>query len=225
MRKMYGAMCAALTVLVFSCGSVKPAANNPSMIADIDPLSLGSVTASLERMFSNKLKEVDMEVVFIPRKNEVSLEFRHELLINRQFWSEAARRQFIEALNQYNENFDNKKLVNDYKKSRAAYGKNSLRYEWETAKYFATYRSSPPIELGYRFKDNAVYFTVLLRSAKEETSDSGRTTDSQQYSVYFTRTQAGELAKLFDQDYLLALAGGSQETLPPDDTGKDIYIP
>jgi len=226
MRKMCCCLCAALTALVFSCGSAKPAVNDPNMIANVDPVSLGSANAWLDKTFSSQLKETGVDVVFHPRKNEVSLELRHEMLTYRQFWNEAARQQYIEALNRYNEDFDNKNLVSNNRKTRAAYGKNAIRLEWETFKYSTTYRSSPPIELGYCFKGNAVYFTVFLRSAREESVTSNRNNDSPQYSVYFTRAQAEELAKLFDQAYLLELVGGSQSPSPSiDAAGRDIYIP
>jgi len=227
MRKISFCLCAVLAVLVFSCGSGKPAVKNPSMVADRDPFSLGSISASLERTFTSNLKETPMEVVFIPRQNEVTLQFRHDLLTYRQFWNEAARRQFIEALNRYNEDFTNKNLVSDTRKTRAAYGKSNLRFEWETFKFSATYRATSPTELGYRFKDKAVYFTVFLRSAPEETAVSSKGSDSPQYSVYFTRAQAEDLAKLFDQDYLLESVD-VQNTLTPveiDAEGRDIYIP
>ena len=78
--------------------------------------------------------------------------------------------------------------------------------------------------MGYRFKDDAVYFTMLQRSANEESSR--RSKESSQFTMYFTRAQAGELAKLFDQDYLLELVGDQAiPPPPPNDTEKDIYIP
>jgi len=225
MRKTCCCLCAVLAVLVFSCGSVGSTVSKPAMIADRDPFSLGSVNASLERMFTGQLRETAVNVIFYPRLNQVALEFRHDLLTNRQFWNEAARQQYITALGLYNEDFENKNLVDSYRKSRAAYGKNTLRYEWETFKYSATYRSSPPIELGYRFKGTAVYFTVFQRSVQEDSSVSGRKNDSPQYSIYFTRAQAEELAKLFDQAYLLELVGSQSPSPSGDAAGRDIYIP
>jgi len=223
MRKTSCCLCAVLAVLVFSCGSVKPV-SNPNMIADIDPVSLGSVNIWLDRTFSSQLKEITAEVVFIPRKNEVTLEFRHEMLTYRQFWKEAARQYYIEALSRYKEDFDNKNLVSNNRKTRTAYGKNTVRFEWETFKFSTTYRASPAVELGYRFKGAAVYFTALQRSANEESDKNTR--ESPQFSMYFTRAQAEDLAKLFDQAYLLELVGGAQETLPTvDAAGRDIYIP
>jgi len=230
MRKISCCLCVVVAILVFSCGS-KPAAKNPFMVADRDPFSLDPVNVWLDKTFSSDLKETEVEVIFIPRQNEVSLKFRHDLLTYRQFWNEAARQQFIEAWNRYNEDFTNKNLVSDYRKSRAAYGKGTLRFEWEAFKYTTTFRATPQIELGYRFKDKAVYFTVFLRASKEQSSESGRNNDSPQYSVYFTRAQAEALAKLFDQAYLLELAGVSQDPdqdqdLPSvDAAGRDIYIP
>jgi len=224
MRKLYCCLCAVLAALVFSCGSVKPAVNDPSMIADRDPFSLGSVNVWLDRTLSSQLKETAMEAAFIPRKNQVTLEFRHESLTYRQFWNEAARQHFIDALRRYMEDFENKNLTIRSNKSRTVYGKHTSLFEWETFKYSMTYRSSPAVELGYRFNGNAVYFTALQRPANDQSGANSR--ESPQFTMYFTRAQAEELAKLFDQDYLLELTGSVQETSPfVDEAGRDIYIP
>jgi len=223
MRKMCRVMCAVLAVLFFSCGSVKPAVDNPSMIADIDPFSLGSVNVWLDKMFSSQLKETDAAVVFIPRKNEVTLEFRHESITYRLFWNEEARQHYIKALSRYMEEFENKKLVSGSRKTQSIYGKHPSYFEWETFSFSATYSSSPVVELGYRFNENAVYFTILQRPAKEETGKSPR--DSSQFTVYFSRAQAENLAKLFDQTYLLELVDSQPVKSSVDGAGRDIYTP
>ena len=102
-------------------------------------------------------------------------------------------------------------LINKYRQTRAIYGKVNGRLEWETFKLTKTRISSPVMEIGYRFKrinnNDTPFFTILMRSAKEQDDAGGssNSTDNQQISMYFTRIQAEELAKLFDQSYLLAL--------------------
>jgi len=198
-----------MILLFLSCGSVDLAKKYPDMIADMDPLSAGTVEAQLDRFFSSKVNKVEIETVFHPRLNAVSLEFKYELLKYRQFWDESARKQFAASLELYKRDFEDKKLVNNSRKTRDVYGKAKGRVEWEASKFTKTRVSNPTIELGYRFKENMPFFTTLMRSAKEvmDEGDSSTPMDSQQISMYFTRAQADELVKLFDQTWLVGLLG------------------
>jgi hypothetical protein len=191
-------------LLAVSCSHVEKAVKYPNMAADIDPYSVGEVTVSLDQAFSASLKIEQAEVLFYPRENEVALEFSNNAGQYRQFWTQEGRRFFIEALNRYKEDFANQHLITNYNKSRAAYGKAKGRFQWKTIKISATYLSLPYVELGYRFRDNAPYFTVYQISAKEQSgSNKEGIKESPHYSIYFTRAQAEELAKLFDDAFLL----------------------
>jgi len=179
----------------------------PAMVANADPVSAGTIEAEFDKLFSSKLEKNDVEVVFYPRLNAVALEFRYELIRYRQFWDEAARQQFTAALELYKEDYAARKLIDRYKKTRAVYGKVKGKIEWETFKYAQTRTSYPAIELGYRFRGEAPFFVTLMRSAREamENKDDSQQLDSAQISIYFTRAQADDLVKLFDQSYLMAL--------------------
>ena len=208
--KKYLFLCAAV-LLYISCSHTDPAKKYPNMIADMEPFSIGTVKVALDQNFSSQLKETEVEVVFYPRENEIALEFSHGLNQYRQFWTQEGRERFIEAINRYKEDFANKTLVTRYNRSRAAYGRTKGRFLWKTLKLSSTYRSSPVYELGYRFRNDAPYFAICQRTAKEEGGDRQGVSESPQYSVYFIRTQGDKLAQLFDQAFLLALFEGSPE--------------
>lgn len=177
------------------------------MVADVDPFSIGTAEAQFDRFFSSKVNKVEIEAVFHPRLNAVSLEFKFELMKNRQFWDEAARKQFAASLELYKRDFEERKLLDNYRKTRDVYGKVKSRLEWELSKHTKTRVTNPTIEIGYRFKEKTPFFTTLMRSTKEITSEeeSSSAVTSQQISMYLTRAQADELAKLFDQAHLLEL--------------------
>jgi hypothetical protein len=165
-------------------------------------------------------------VVFYPRVNLVALEFRYELVTYRQFWDQAARQRFIEALELYKQDFENRRLQGKYNRSRAVYGKAQGRAEWETFRFSATYKSSPFLELGYRFRGESPYFTVLQRSAKEETGiTSSSDMESRQLSMYYTRAQGEKLAQLFNQEALFAMVGlvGEEKPEPKNEPLGDLY--
>ena len=219
-------ICAALLACL-SCTSIDMASRYPNMIADMDPLLIGTIEVSFDQVFTSRVKLNDeVKVIFYPRENTVALEFRHELVTYRQFWNLAARQRFIDALKLYKDDFDARRLVFKYNKSRAAYGKIQGKVEWETFKFTSTYKSSPLLELGYRFKGESPYFTVLQRSAKEETGAmSGSQLESKQIPMYYTKAHGERLAEFFNQDFLHRIVGYSDEQSFQDmnETQGDVY--
>jgi len=206
-----------------SCGTVDYAKKYPHMVANADPVSAGIVEIQITRFLSTQLVKVEAEAIFYPRLNAVALEFRYELIRHRQFWDQESREQFAKSLELYKADYAARNLVDKYRKTRSVYGKVQGRVEWEAFKYTKTRVAYPVIELGYRFKNNMPFFTTLMRSAKVEAdpSDSSNQGESSQISMFFTRAQADELVKIFDQNYLLGLLG---ITTSPQSGGQDEEI-
>ena len=212
----YLAVTAVMGVGVFflcSCAAIGNVKANPNMVADMNPISVGTAEAELDKMFSSKLIKAEIEAIFYPRLNSVALKFRHQGVTYRQFWDLAARMNFITALERYKSDYADKNLDTKYQKTRAIYGKNKGRVEWETFKFSRTHVAFPVYQIGYRFRENKPFFVALMLSAREETnsSDAGTPMNSQQISMYLTRAQADELAKLFEQSYLLGLIKPAQD--------------
>ncbi|MCL2043806.1 MAG: hypothetical protein FWG89_06690 [Treponema sp.] len=215
---------AAALFLPLSCGSVDLSRRYPNMIADVDPFPVGTIEAQLDRLFSSDLTRLEAEVVFHPRLNAVALVFRYQTVNYRQFWDENSRRLFAEALESYKTAFSERNLANNYRRTRAAYGQTRGRVEWDTFRFSKTYISFPAIEIGYRFRQESPFFATLMRSAKDE-SDSGSgssSVENQQISMYFTRAQADELVKLFDQSFLLGQI--DRNLYPARATDQSIYF-
>jgi len=216
----------AIVFFTLACTTtVNYAKKYPDMVANADPVSAGTIEAEFDRIFSSKLDKVQVEVVFHPRLNAAALEFEYEFIRYRQFWNEAARRQFAEALELYKADFAAQNLKNQYKKTRAIYGKVKGRTEWETFKYAKTRVAYPDIELGYRFMEEMPFFTTLMRSAKQESdyTDDSQQLNSQQINMYFTRAQADDLVKLFDQSYLMGLLDKKDIPKPDEPPVVDSY--
>jgi RNA recognition motif-containing protein len=194
------------------------------MLVDVEPFSIGTVNASFDKMFSSDVAQTDVEVIFHPRKNEVALKFKSDGLQYWQYWNEEGRKLFIEALNQYKADFESQKLITNYNKSRAIYGETNGHYEWKTLSISGIYRSSPVIELGYRFKAGSPYFSTHQLKAIEETGLNKKgIPESQPFAMYFNRAQGDDLARLFDQSFLLGLLGDKAQQGVAE-TGKDIYL-
>ena len=218
MRRFVAPALAVMAVLVVSCGTVNNTAKRfPNMVADAEPVPAGTIEAEFDRLLSSRLNKYEVEAIFYPRLNAVALEFKHEFITYRQFWDQNGRVQFAEALERYKVDYDARNLVDRYGRTKAVYGKLKGRLEWETFKLAQTRVSFPVIEIGYRFKENAPFFATRTRSAKEEktsasASGDGVNMENTLIHMYFTRAQADDLVKLFDQTYLMGLIAGPAST-------------
>jgi len=197
----------AVVFFILSCTTtVDYAKKYPNMIANVDPVPVGTIEAEFNKMFSSKLDKTEIGVIFHPRQNAVVLDFKYEFTQCRQFWDEAARQQFAAALELYKADYAARTLINKHKKTRAIYGRARGWIEWETFKYAVTRVAYTEIEFGYRFIGETPFFSAVMLSAKEEDNgDSSHQLNSQQINMYFTRAQADELVKFLDQSYLIEL--------------------
>jgi hypothetical protein len=196
------------TVLLSTCITIDPKRLYPDMIADLDPISVGTIEAEFDRAFSSRLDKLEIEANFYPRYNTVALNFRYQLTNYHQSWSQEGRELFIKAVESYKADFARGNLGRKFSKTRRAYGKFRGKLEWTFSKYSELNVSSPLIELGYRFLGEkgkeTPFFAVSQYSAEEESSqESGTRLDSIPINMYFTREQADSLVRIFDQSSLL----------------------
>lgn len=190
-------------LLVFSCASAKHQPGGENFIADADPFQIASTPIMFTRIFSSQLAQRDVPLTFIPRTNEVYLQFSHETLVNRQFWDRNNREKLISAVTQYLKDFDERRLNRNARNSDRAYGVLSGKLEWGQFAFAITMnsRSFPQIHVGYQFVGNTPYFTITQRDAEDTLNGDSRR--SLRMTLFFTRAQAAELASFFDQDFIL----------------------
>jgi hypothetical protein len=206
---------------VISCVSADPAKRYPDMVADKDPVSAGIIDVQFDKFMPPNIEKKEVEVIFYPRYNTVALEFRHELVRYRQIWDLQGRQRFTQALDRYKADYAARTLTDKFARTRAAYGKFKGATEWEMFSITQSGLAYPVMELGYRFRGDSPYFSIVQRSAPDQhtiNSNEPRA-GSLQIIMYYTRAQADELVKIFDQSYLLSLLGPSADPAP----GRDDY--
>ncbi|MDR0707120.1 MAG: hypothetical protein LBF60_04500 [Treponema sp.] len=221
---------ASILFLFASCES-SPPRQNPNMVADIDPIEIGTVVIQFEKFFSSSLEAKEVKVFFDPRINEVYLTFKYQTLTYLQYWDKPNRDAFIAAVDRYKSDYNAQALLTKDSKSRAIYGEAQGRTVWSTLPYSFSERAvaHPKIRIGYSFKKNASgqltpYFSTLQLEAKAEAdntgSDNAPKKTSLRISMYYTRSQAETLAAYFDDSRLMGLVRDFAKpsgTIPVDD--------
>ena len=154
-------------------------------------------------MLMRGLRKDNISVYYYPREDAVCLQYRHEFVNFHQFWSRRGRLEFISALDSYYKDYEERTLIVKNRNSKRQYSTVEGYLVWQMYTFTIQARANMNLELGYEFKDRAPYFTVNQRQAefKEDHSRENSRT-SPVVTMYFTRAQASELAKLFDHDFL-----------------------
>jgi hypothetical protein len=204
-----------LPFLLISCNTFERRAarvrsSHPNFIADLDPISVGAVSGQFQKLLSSSLEKKDINVYFMPRTDEVYLEFKYQTLTFRQYWEKADRLKFVTALELYKKDYANRTLKLKGSRARRVYGHFDGKTEWGqvNTSFLMNSRAFPKMELGYRFKKESPYFTVYMQAAPDVLNlDDGLERDSLDVMLYLTRAQGDELVALFDQQYLLSFLG------------------
>jgi hypothetical protein len=205
-------------MLVCSCAGGPSVAKNTAedeWIADLDPVSAGLIEAEFSRPLSSAVNKRDINLYFCPRDNSVYLEFRHQGMTFRQYWSLSNRAAFREALEKYEADYQERSLIDRATRTQRVYGTLKGKIQWGFSPQIKGFglalgsQGNPRYDLGYAFKRDdsgreTPYFTVFQEQCTNvnAVSDPGQ---SLYLFVHFTRAQAGELVRIFDQDYLISL--------------------
>jgi hypothetical protein len=175
------------------------------------PLGAGSVEAEFDALFSSQLKKQTVELLYYPEDDVVALSFKYQLINYRLFWDAPARARFSAALSLYKKDYEDHSLIDKKSKTRRIYGYFTGLTDWRTVSFSTLSRGYPVVDLGYAFNKSrgtqkSPYFTVTQRQAEDEstTSDSDKRS-SLQIGIHFTRSQAEDLAQLFEQTWLDSL--------------------
>jgi len=189
--------------------------------------TIGEVELQIEPLLGfGKIKKQNVIVLYFPKEDAVCLRYKYEFFTYNQFWDRRGRRIFINALKEYNEDYEMRNLKRNSKKSQQKYGSVRGYLVWQQASFTVRAFANMDVDLGYGFKEKSPYFTVLQRDAEyidAMTRDNSRT--SQNITMYFTRAQAAELAEIFEQyindspdDYEEPPSSGKNDDIP-----RDIY--
>ncbi|MDR0464655.1 MAG: hypothetical protein LBG94_06000 [Treponema sp.] len=200
---LFAVLLAAQSIFI-SCQSTgkKQPAEEFSVHWESPRLQIGEIEFQVDSLMG-KLKKLSVPVFYFPQEDAVVLRYRPEFTTYQQCWSGRGRLTYKEALQKYNEDYDARVLDTRNKKSRRQYGIVRGYLIWQQFQYLVRARGNMDVELGYMFKDKAPYFVIIQLSAEYIDAISRENNrDSSVITMYFTRTQAAELAALFDREFL-----------------------
>ena len=150
-----------------------------------------------------KLKKTAVNIIYFPFEDCVCLHYKINNINFYQFWRKDARELFINALENYNEDFNSLKLSRSSSKTKNIYGTILGFLIWQEFKFTEQANSNMDLILGYYFKNKSPFFTITQGEAvhKKPFEQSGIT--SGEKHIYLTKAQAEDITSFFDEDFLV----------------------
>ena len=136
------------------------------------------------------------------------------------FFAKSERNALIKAVNQYFDDFENKKLDKKMKKTDRIYGDVGAYEEFGIVESMMSSYSKPKVSFGYKFLGNSPYFCIFVHRSPNLNEDLGanRPPQSVDQKYYFTKAQIEKLADFLADDSIDALnIPVSIESSEPDD--------
>jgi len=182
---------------------------------------IGKTDAYFTKIISlGGLNKDDITVHYYPADDAVGLEYSIQLVQCCLFLDDTGRAAFINALERYKEEFEQRVLVQKKKRTREAYGSVEGFLAWKRTKISVQASGSLKVYFGYQFKENSPYFTITqMEASYDDPQSRTRSQNSQITEIYFTRAQADKLAALFNEDYFKGLRSSNR----PVGAGLDSY--
>jgi len=186
--------------------------------------SPNTAAGSIELQFGpllgmGNLNKKNIDVLYYPKEDAVCLKYNYEFYNYYQFWDRKGRLAFIEALQKYNEDYEARKLDRK-EKAQNKYGTVRGYLVWQQLAITIQARNNNYIDLGYSFKNNSPYFTVLQRETNyTDPNARDNIKVSPNIPMYFTRAQAANLAEIFEQ-----YKDAPEANYSDDDYEQDYYI-
>ena len=218
MKKKYLFYAVILSCFAFlaACGTLGQPKEKFTVSLRSPRVPIGEIEVQFNAFLSfGSLKKDIVKVSYFPREDAVCLQYRRDLVTYHQFWSNSGRQALISSLEQYNTDYNARVLIPKNRRTIRQFNNVEGYLYWQMDRFTVQAKANMKVELGYQFRDNSPYFSIHQREAeyKEEMSrDNNRTSPA--ITMFFTRSQAAELAALFDQSFLLAAlsTGGVEES-------------
>lgn len=206
-----GKILAVFFVVGFALSSCATSEKNKgeNFIADVDPIELSPVTAQFSNFLGTAIEPKVVSVFFVPRSNEVLLEYKVTGNIYKLYLNREARDLIRKAAVQYNADFDAVKLDRDlsYRKSERIYGEaKNCHMEWGLSSFTMNGEAYPKVVAGYRFEGRNPYFVVVVPVTENLGYKEGRSgmQNTVKQVIYMNKAQALALADVLDENNLLS---------------------
>lgn len=163
-------------------------------------------------------------LIYKPGTDMAGFLVRYDTSLYTFYMAKQDRALFINAVEKYFSDFENKTLERKGKrKTEMAYGNATCFQEFGIVEAMMNDYAKPKATLGYSFSNGSPFFVLTVKSAKNLNKDRSQDEISQtiEQKYYFTKEQAKTFADFMSDENVLSLANRHNENLP--DSKLDKY--
>ena len=157
-------------------------------------------------LYLSKTKKRKCTFVHRPDTELAGFVVRYDSAQYASFFASEDRKAIINAIKNYTEDFEAKKLDRKLSKSERAYGEIKSYQEFGIADSLMKNYVKPKTYLGYKFFGKSAFFCIFFKATEnlaEKMSDLPESSINQKY--YFTRAQAQRLAEFLSDENVASL--------------------
>lgn len=170
-----------------------------------------------------KPKSAPAVMVYVPANDTFGFGSNYLAAFYYVHFDDEGRKAFDKAVKQYLNDFENKRLKRDDKKSYKAYGKTEVNLNWGSFKASCPNYGKGNVVFGYRFVDKSPYFVMSTETTvfnERFNNDNTAPTESLNLTYYFTKAYAGNLTKNLSEEVVNSIRREYKAL-----TYGDTYIP
>jgi hypothetical protein len=204
----------ALALSLGACVTTKPV-KEETFTVDLDSpkIPVGMTEAQFQHIVDVAgIRTIKVNVDYYPLEDAVCLQYRLDLMNFYMFLDKEGRDLYLKALKQYKEDYDKKALkTKGSRQTRRQYGNVEIYLVWQAYAFTIRSRANTFIDFGYDIRrisgNRASFFTIFRREATYYDASASEQEGRKALNevMYLSRSQADDLAALFDQDYLKSL--------------------
>lgn len=143
-----------------------------------------------------KMKNTEAVMVYVPESETFGFGSNYLAAYYYVHFDKDGRDAFIEAVNQYFKDFENKRLQRDNSKTTSIYGSSDVYVNWGSFKSACSNYGTGKVDFGYKFVDRSPYFTVSFSHIynKRYDNDDIAPVESLNVIYYFTKDYCKNMA-------------------------------
>jgi len=196
-----------VTVLsILSCKST-PVAEDPNFLGNYPPRELGTIMGNSVPQNKTTLNPKEMSFLFYPNGNNVEMTFRDNMNYITLPLTEKNRKDMLDAMAAYINEYQDGKLIAANSKKKAYFGSTRAFISWGLLA--PTYYAIPELRFEYQILDNGKpYFFIANATAPETTVDGYLVREgagSPALRLAFSPIQCQNLIEMLNQEALLKI--------------------
>lgn len=196
----------AFSALLFSCASADLRSVPPHrFVQDAPPIEIAELDVLSTIIFKNELKRHTLHFIYIPKTDELQMNFRNGTGYERVFLSKEAREEMYFAIENYNRLFETKSLIEN-KKTLESLGRYPALHQFGGAGKSYEAQGVTSLKFGYLFRDKGPWFTLTISVTDNELVDLSLGKDifkSSPKTFYLNRAMCKELADYLSDEYIV----------------------